>query len=324
MKLERRIAIPALKKASTAYTSPSYQSRWRARFSTAQAYLYLLPALATLAIFAYAPSIFVFYMSLFKWNFLNHSTQPFIGFDNYTFLLHDPDFWQSLQVTLLYVIISVPLNLFLSLLLALLLMSGIRAKAFWRLAIFMPFITPMVATTTIWFWMFDNYHGLFDGLLSLLHLKPINWLGDPHWALISIILYTTWKSVGFNVVIFLAGLGNISPSLTEAAYVDGANIWQGFRYITWPLLTPVTLVVLLLSTIEAFKMFLPSFLFFSGPGGGPANAARTLGLYLFGEAFSNDPHAGLGAALSVVLFLLVFTISVAQFALNRRYQVVVD
>jgi ABC-type sugar transport system permease subunit len=324
MKLERNVAIPTLKSAQAAYTSPPYRTRWRRWFSNGQAYLYLLPALAILAIFAYAPSIFVFYMSLFKWNFLNHGTQPFIGLDNYNFLFHDPNFWQSLQVTLLYVIISVPLNLFLALWLALLLMSGIHAKAFWRLAIFMPFITPLVATTTIWFWMFDKYHGLFDGLLRLLHLKPIDWLGDPHWALISIIFYTTWKSVGFSVVIFLAGLGNVPPTLTEAAYVDGANTWQAFRHITWPLLTPVTLVVLLLSTIEAFKMFLPSFLFFAGPGGGPANAARTLGLYLFGEGFSNDPHDGLGAAISVILFLLVFTISVAQFALNRRHQVVVD
>src|SRR5579863_1597588 len=115
----------------------------------------------------------------------------------------------------------------------------------------------------------------------------------------------------------MAGLSNFSPSLAEAARVDGANAWQVFRYITWPLLLPVTLVVMLLSTIESFKMFQPVFLFV-GPGGGADNAARTLGLYLFSEAFATNSHDGLGAAISVIIFLLVFTVSVAQLGLTRR------
>ncbi len=288
--------------------------RWA---ETGQAYLYLLPVFAILGVFAYAPSLFVFYMSLFNWNFLNRGAQPFVGLDNYNFLFHDPNFWQSMGVTLAYVFISVPLHLFISLFLAILLMSGIRARAFWRLAIFTPFITPLVATTTIWYWMFDNYHGLFNGVLRLLHLHPIDWLGDPHWTLFSIIMYTTWKSVGFSTILFMAGLTNVSPSLAEAARVDGANPLQVFRYITWPLLLPITLVVLLLGTIEAFKMFQPVFLFV-GSEGGPGNAARTLGLYLFSQAFGNNSHDGLGAAISVVIFLLVFTISVAQLVFTRR------
>src|SRR5437764_10434181 len=146
-------------KVATSAVAPSRRTRWRRWFSTGQAYLYLLPAFAVLSVFSFAPSTFVFYMSLFKWNFLNQGEQPFTGLDNYNFLAHDPNFWQSLRVTVTYVIIAVPVQLFLSLFLALLLMSGIRAKAFWRLAIFTPFITPMVATTTIWLWIFDNYHG---------------------------------------------------------------------------------------------------------------------------------------------------------------------
>lgn len=317
MKLEQDLAIATVEPQKVARPSPPYHKRLRRWFSTGQAYLYLLPAFIILGVFAYAPSVFVFYMSLFKWNFLNQGAQPFIGLGNYTFLLHDPNFWQSLEVTLSYVVISVPLQLCLSLFLALLLMSGIRAKAFWRLAIFTPFITPLVATTTIWLWIFDKYHGLSTGIFHLLHLQPIDWLGDPHWALLSVIFYTTWKAAGFSVVLFLAGLANISPALGEAAQIDGANTWQVFRYITWPLLKPITLVVLLLSTIEAFKMFQPVFLFV-GPGGGPGNSARTLGLYLFSEAFASNPHDGLGAAISVILFLLVFTIAMAQFGLTRR------
>jgi ABC-type sugar transport system permease subunit len=286
-------------------------------FATGQAYLYLLPAFLILIVFSYAPSAFVFYMSLFKWSFLNQGTQPFVGLNNYTYLLQSSDFWQSVRVTLSYVVLAVPIQLVLALFLALCLMSGIRAKALWRLAIFTPFITPLVATTTIWYWMFDPYHGLFDGLLRMVHIGPIDWLGDPHWTLVSIILYTTWKSLGFSVVIFMAGLGNISPTLIEAARVDGANAWQRFTSITWPLLWPVTLVVLLLSSIDAFKMFLPPFLFV-GPSGGASNSVRTLGLYLFSEGFSTSPHDGLGAAISVFIFLLVFVISAAQLGLTRR------
>ncbi|HZR39633.1 MAG TPA: sugar ABC transporter permease [Ktedonobacteraceae bacterium] len=311
MELESDLSMPARK---VVHPWTWHLRRW---FSNGQAYLYLLPAFVILGIFAYAPSIFVFYMSLFRWNFLRHGSQPFIGLDNYTALFHDPNFWQSLWVTILYVVISVPVHLFLALFLALCLMAGIRARAFWRLAIFSPFIMPMVATTTVWYWMFDTYHGLFNGILRLLHLKTVDWLGDPHWTLFSIILYTTWKSAGFSVVIFMAGLGNISPSLAEAARVDGANSWQIFRYITWPLLVPITLVVMLLATIEAFKMFQPSFLFF-GSTGGAGYSARTLGLYLFSEGFSNDAHPGYGSTISVILFLLVFTISIGQLALSQR------
>ncbi|MDQ2887617.1 MAG: sugar ABC transporter permease [Chloroflexota bacterium] len=230
MEIERNIAVPSLITAKE--RRPFFARRW---FATGQAYLYLLPVFIILAAFAYLPAIFVFYMSLFKWNFLNQGSQPFVGLSNYQFLLHDPNFWQSLQVTLTYVVISVPLQLFLSLFLALILMSGIRAKAFWRLAIFAPFITPMVATT-IWYWMFDNYHGFFNAILHLFHQRPIDWLGDPRWTLVSIIFYTTWKSVGFSTVLFMAGLTNLSPSLGEAARVDEASAWQSFRHITWPLI----------------------------------------------------------------------------------------
>jgi len=289
----------------------------RRRVETGQAYLYLLPAFLILGVFSYAPTVLVFFMSLFKWNFLIHGDQPFIGLDNYRYLLQDPNFWQSLQVTLLYVIISVPLQLFLSLTLAMILMGGIRSKAFWRLLIFAPFITPMVATTITWSWMFDYYHGLLNSLLTLVHLHPVDWLNDPHWVLISIVTYTTWKSLGFSVVLFMAGLTNISPSLSEAARVDGANPWHIFRYITWPLIMPITLVVMLLGTIDAFKMFQPVFLLV-GPGGGPINAGRTLGLYLFSEAFATNTRAGRGSAIAVIIFLLVFTIAAAQLGLSRR------
>ena len=296
---------------------PFSRSSLRRTLVPAQAYLYLLPAFLLLGLFSYAPAVLVFFMSLFKWNFLIHSAQPFIGLGNYQFLLNDPNFWQSLQVTLLYVVISVPLHLFLSLTLALILMGGIRAKALWRLLIFAPFITPMVATTLIWNWMFDYYHGLFNALLVPFHIHPIDWLNDPHWVLLSVVAYTTWKSLGFSVVIFMAGLTNISPSLSEAARVDGANPWHIFRYITWPLILPITLVVMLLSTIDSFKMFQPVFLL-AGPGGGPANAGRTLGLYLFSEAFATNTRAGRGSAIAVIIFLLVFTIAAAQLGLSRR------
>ena len=310
-----RLSVPLDRSVGRRATSAWRIRRWR---EYGAAYLYLLPAFVILGIFSYAAAIFVFYISLFHWNFLIHGDQPFAGLDNYQLLLHDPNFWQALRVNVTYVAISVPINLFVALFLALIVMAGLRARAFWRLAIFTPFITPLVATTTIWLWIFDYYHGILNALLRLVGVHPINWLGDPHWALGSIIFYTTWKSMGFNVVIFMAGLSNLSPALAEAARVDGASRWQVFRYITWPLLRPVTLVVLLLSTIEAFKMFQPVFLLEGGSGGGPLNSARTLGLYLFSQGFSNSAHDGIGAAISVIIFLLVFVVAAVQLGISGR------
>src|SRR5579859_7669079 len=133
MDVEHDVAITSLESGKVVPPLSRRLKRW---FSTGQGYLYLLPVFITLGVFAYAPSIFVFYMSLFKWNFLNHGTQPFIGLANYQFLLHDSTFWQALQVTILYVVVSVPLQLCISLVLALILIAGIRARAFWRLLIF--------------------------------------------------------------------------------------------------------------------------------------------------------------------------------------------
>jgi ABC-type sugar transport system permease subunit len=318
--MERNLKAPVVAMVKTGRSRIGYVRHW---FSTGQAYLYLLPAFIILGLFFYAPSAFVFYMSLFSWSFLRQGAQPFVGLANYAYLWKSPVFWQAVRITISYVVISVPIQLFLALFLALFLMPGIRARAFWRLAIFAPFITPLVATTTIWLWMFDRYHGFFNGVLHLLHLQSIDWLGDPHWTLLSIILYTTWKYTGFSVVLFMAGLGNISPSLSEAARVDGAHSWQIFRYIIWPLLLPITLVVLLLTTIESFKMFQPAFLL-TNPDGGTGNVVRTLGLYLFSEGFSTNPRDGRGAAISVLLFLLVFTISLSQLFLTRRRDYALD
>jgi ABC-type sugar transport system permease subunit len=188
--------------------------------------------------------------------------------------------------------------------------------------IFAPFILPTVAMTGVWgYWIFDYYHGLLNDLLRLLHVTPVDWLGDPHWILFSVLLYTTWKSFGFSVVLFMAGLANISPALNEAAQIDGANQWQILRRITLPQLKPITLVVTMLSTIDAFKMFQPVFLLV-GVNGGANHVARTLGLYLYATGFSDDPHTGRGAAISVFLFLLVFVISAVQFGLTRRREIV--
>lgn len=312
--MERNLTVSSADTVKTRCSKIWHVRHW---FSTGQAYLYLLPAFIILAIFFYAPSAFVFYMSLFNWSFLRQGSQPFIGLANYAYLMKSSTFWQAVRVTVVYVVISVPLQLFLALVLALFLMPGIRGRAFWRLAIFAPFITPLVATTTIWLWMFDRYHGFFNGIAHLLHLSAVDWLGDPRWTLFSVILYTTWKYTGFSVVLFMAGLGNISPSLSEAARVDGAHAGQILCYIIWPLLTPITLVVLLLTTIESFKMFQPAFLL-TNVEGGTGNVVQTLGLYLFSEGFSTNPRDGRGAAISVLLFLLVFTISIAQLFLMRQ------
>src|SRR5947209_3815723 len=152
MEIERDTTVPTVDVTAARNVTSTRRRQVRRWFDTGQAYLYLLPAFLILGVFWYLPSVFVFYMSLFKWDFFNYGVQPYIGFANYDYLFHSVRFWQSLEVTVLYVVIAVPLSLFLALLLALCLMSGIRVRVFWRLAIFSPFILPLVATTTAWRW----------------------------------------------------------------------------------------------------------------------------------------------------------------------------
>ncbi len=278
------------------------------------AYLYLTPAALIFLVFTLGPAFFVLYISLFNWNFLNSAQSTFVGFHNYTNLLASSTFWHSLGISLYFVIGTVPVGLFLALVIAMALMNQFAGRGFVRLAVFSPYVTPVVATSIVWIWIFNPQFGLLNGLLHMAHLPELGWLESQRWAMPGVILYTLWHSLGFDVIIFMAGLSAISADLREAARIDGANRWQEFWSVTWPLLTPTTLFVLIITTIGSLQAFTQ---FFTMTSGGPLSATTTTSYLLYQLAFLFY-RTGPAAALAVLLFILIAGLTALQMLLSQR------
>ncbi|MCY0877676.1 MAG: sugar ABC transporter permease [Firmicutes bacterium] len=277
-------------------------------------YLYLTPAGLIFLIFTILPAAFVLYISFFNWDFLNSAMSKFVGLANYQSLLTSGEFWHSLLVSLYFVIGTVPVGLFLALSIALALMNNFPGRAFVRLSVFSPYVTPVVATSIVWIWIFNPQFGLLNGILHSLHLPQLGWLESPHWAMIGVVIYTLWHSLGFDVIIFMAGLSAISHELREAARIDGATRWQEFWAVTWPLLSPTTLFVLVVTTIGSMQAFTQ---FFTMTEGGPLSATTTVSYLLYEMAFIFY-RTGPAAALAVILFVIIAGLTALQMAVTRR------
>lgn len=279
----------------------------------AEAYFFLLPALVILLVFVVLPAIWVLVLSLYRWDLISSEATP-IGLANYQRMAHDPLWWKSLWQTCYFVAVTVPVGTALALGLALLLNSRLRGRSIFRAAVFAPYVTPAVATIVIWEWIFNHDYGLLNGVLAIFHLPKVAWLTDSSAIMPSVIIYSLWATVGFNMVIFLAGLANIPPDLEEAARVDGAGNWNVFRHVTWPLLSPTTYFVLLISSIGSFKVFNVVYVLTednAGVTGGPDRAAMTIGVYLYKQAFEFF-RAGYASAISVVLFAIILAVTLIQ------------
>ncbi len=279
-----------------------------------QAYFYLAPAGLVFLVFTLIPAFYVLYISLFNWNFLNSSQSIFVGLQNYRNLLMSSAFWHSLMISLYFVVGTVPIGLFLALGIALVLMKQFIGRGFVRLAVFSPYVTPVVATSIVWIWIFNPQFGLLNGLLHMVHLPEVGWLQSQRWAMPGVILYTLWHSLGFDVIIFMAGLSTISTDLREAARIDGANRWQEFWSVTWPLLTPTTLFVLIITTIGSLQAFTQ---FFTMTSGGPLSATTTTSYWLYELAFLFY-RTGPAAALAVLLFVIIATLTALQMWLSKK------
>src|ERR1700675_4208723 len=243
----------------------------------------------------------------------------FVGLANFDKLWHDDIFRVAVYNTFLYTFVTTIFKLVLGLWLALLLNRHFKGKAFVRAFILLPFIIPTVLSTFAWKWMFDPTFSVINWLLfhlGLIHGR-INWLGDPDLAMISIIIVNIWRGVPFFAISLLAGLQTISPELSEAAAIDGAKPWQRFRHITWPLLLPVTMVVMLFSVIQTFSDFQIVYVM---TGGGPANATHLFATY----AYQIGIGTGLlseGAAISLAMFPILFLVVIIQLLYIRRVEV---
>src|SRR5467141_855791 len=243
----------------------------------------------------------------------------FVGLQNFEKIWDDSIFRVAVWNTCLYTAVTTVFKLVLGLWLALLLNHHFKGKAFTRAFILLPFIIPTVLSTLAWKWMFDPTFSVINwGLFRLGLIEGrINWLGDPHLAMISIIIVNIWRGVPFFAISLLAGLQTISPELNEAAAIDGAKPWQRFWHITWPLLLPVTMVVVLFSVIQTFADFQIVYVM---TGGGPANATHLFATY----AYQIGIGTGLlseGAAISLAMFPILFLVVIIQLLYIRRVEV---
>ena len=280
------------------------------------AYIFLLIPLSFFITIRFAPTLFAMSVSLFRWDILS-SKKPWMGLKNYETLFADPVFWQSLTNTLLYVALSVPLQLVSGLFFALLLQAGARWRGFFRALYFIPFVTSTVAISWVWRWIYEPTFGPLNKLLAVAGLPEQKFLASPDQALASIVVAIVWQALGFYVIIFLAGLEAIPHDFYEAAKIDGARAWDLFRHITLPLLNPTIVFLTVIGTINAIQVFTQVLnMSFQGMGG-PLNSTKSLVLFIYQQAFKSF-KMGYASAGTVVLFGLILVITIIQLRVTTR------
>lgn len=280
---------------------------------TAAAWSFIAPSLVLLLVFSAAPLLFAFYLSFHGWNLLEPA-KPFVGLQHYIELAGDGLFWNAAKNTAVYAL-YVPLTMACALAVAILLNRRIRGVAILRAIFFLPYITSFVAISIVWQWMYDPNFGIFNWLLGLIGLGPFPWLNSPSTALFALIIMAVWIHIGFQMVIFLAGLQAIPNELYEAAMIDGAGPWRRFRKITLPMLKPTTFFVLVTSIIGSFQVF--TFVYVMTEGG-PLHATDVIVYHIYQNAWQ-FLRMGYASAMSWVLFAVIFAITLIQFrTLGRR------
>jgi multiple sugar transport system permease protein len=272
-------------------------------------WLYVSPFIVGFLLFYVGPMIFAAYISLTEWPVLGKP--EFVGLYNYESMLSDDLVWESLRLTTLYTLIVVPLNIVVGLFLAILLNQKIRAVAFFRTLFYIPSVITGVAVSILWWTVFNTEYGLLNSLLQPLGIPAIPWLTHTAWVLPAFIIMSLWQ-VGGGVVIYLAGLQGIPTELYDAASIDGAGAWSRFRRITIPMLSPVLLFTLVLGIIGTFQSFTNALIITNG---GPSNASLFYVLYIYRNAWSYN-QMGYAAALSWLLFVVIFVITVLVFRIT--------
>ncbi len=288
--------------------------RFWSRSNERSGYLFILPSFVHLLIFLLIPVIFSFFLSFRDWNQPRFQEAPYIGLKNYAFLMSDRHFWQAMLNTGYYTILSVPLGMAFSLGIAVVLNRKLRGVNLFRTLFFMPVISSWVAVSIIWVTLLDPQVGIVNYVLRLVGLPAVNWLGDPRSAMPSLVLISIWKSAGFNMVIWLAGLQGIPQEFYEAASIDGATRWQSFWRITLPLLTPTSFFLAITGVIASFQVFSPVYVITKG---GPLNSTDVAVFHIYRQAFQQF-NFGYASAQAWILFAVIFIATLAQFWYIRR------
>ncbi|MCZ1264825.1 MULTISPECIES: carbohydrate ABC transporter permease [Paenibacillus] len=278
-----------------------------------EAVLFTLPALIPLLIFWLGPLGYIVYLSFTDWDFMSPD-KLFVGLDNYSYLLTNSEFYRSLKVTLLFGLGSVVPTIVGGLALAMLMNSKIKSSGLFRTLLFSPWVTPTVAVSIAWSWIFEPEVGLANLLLGWVGISPIGWLKDQNWALVAVLIVTLWKSIGWSMVFYLVALRNLPSDLLEAASIDGAGSWDKFRSITLPLISPTTFFLSIILTIQSLQAYDQINVMTQG---GPAGSTRTL-LYMYYQSAFESFNVGEASSIAVVIILICVLLSGVSFLLGRR------
>lgn len=267
-------------------------------------YLFLLPALAFMGVFLFYPIVDVFRLSFTNYNMITEA--QLVGLDNYNQLFNDPLFWKTLKNSFIYLIGVVPILVIAPIFLAILVNNKLKGIKWFRAAYYIPVVTSMVVVGIMWKWLYQG-NGILNYILQSVGIinNQINWLTDPDIALYSVMAVTVWKGLGYYMVIYLSGLQSIPQELYEVSEIDGASWWQKHIHVTIPLLRPSIMLVTILSSIAAMKVFTEVYVMTKG---GPLNSSKTLVYYIYQMAFENL-NLGYAAAMGFVLFIIIFILS---------------
>jgi len=294
--------------------------------------LYVAPAGIIIVVFRVIPIIAAFAVSFYY--VMMGKIVGFAGLSQYAMLFQDSEFWNSLLNTTYFVIGTVPASLFISLIIATLLNQKIKGLGGYRTVYFLPVVTSLVAVAMVWKWIYHPRLGLLNYLMSLTGGDPLMWLEEPRgvfsmlagnmglslpgWAsgpslaIVALIITNLWRGLGYNIIIFLAGLQNIPGEYYEAARMDGANRWHMFWRITWPLISPVTFYVVIMTTIVSFQVFTLVYLMTGSPPGGPLGTTKVLVYYIFEKGFESGGDMGYASCVALVLFGIVLALTLVQ------------
>ena len=284
------------------------------------AWYFVGPALLIITVFFFFPVAAALAMSFTDFDIYALASLKnlrFVGLHNYLTLLQTPLFWRALGNTTYFVVLGVPLSIFISLISALLVHSKLAYfKGFFRTALFAPVVTSLVAVAVIWRYLFHNRYGYINYLLNRIDVHPIDWLGDPHFAMPAIILFAVWKNFGYNMIILLAALQSVPEDIYEAAKIDGARTLATFRYITYPMLGPTLLMVSIMTMAGYFQLFAEPYVMTQG---GPVQSTVSVLYFMYEEGFKWW-NLGMASAVAFVLFFIMFAITLLQIRFAKGEQ----
>jgi multiple sugar transport system permease protein len=283
------------------------------------AWVFVAPVLTIIVVVFLAPTLLALALSVTDYDIYalaDPANLDIVGLRNFTQLLTTPLFWRALGNTALFAVLGVPMAIGTSLLAALLLNDAtVRWKPLWRVLLFAPFVTSIVATAVVWRYLLDTRYGLLNYALRAFGLGPVDWLGDPHASIPAILIFITWKIFGYNMIVFTAALSVVPTQLMEAARLDGASRWERFRDVTLPAIGPTLLLTSVMSVAGFLQLFAEPYIMTMG---GPAQSTVTIMYFMFDEGFKWW-NLGQASAVALILFVLILAVTMVQTRIGKRY-----